>query len=135
MDFTQAIYREVRSPADLIAAQGIWATSPVPNYRVLKKFLLERKQTQVGEQLLQDGLANQPSLLDLTWVPIEYAIGKSLLNTLGEGQSYPSYRDLQKQKEAQSLFSEDRTFSNLQGECDLNALDDEVRILRNYFRQ
>lgn len=135
-DFTFALFDGVRTPSDLLTAQEIWSTAPVPDYMALREILKESKQQNVASQLVEDGLRiDRDRITDLSWIPIEYAVGKRLLDSYGKGTDMPEYRDLLQQHPSTLEQSGERIVSKLDSTCDIKSIEDEVETVRTYLNQ
>lgn len=135
-DFTFALFDGVRTPSDLLAAHEIWSMAPVPNYNELREILTESPQSNVENQLVKDGLRlDRNRITDLSWSPIEYAIGKKLLDSYGAGQNIPEYRDLLRKHPSTLATSGERVTSKLDSTCDLESIEVEVEAIRTYLDQ
>lgn len=127
-DFTYALYSGVRSPSDLLVAQQIWSTVPVPNYLALKDLVKEASQFRIAEQLIRDGLRlDRERSEDLSWIPIEYELGKKLLDSFGKGKGLPEFQALLRQNPDTLGAS-----AKLDATCDLESIHDEVERLQKY---
>lgn len=135
-DFTFALFDGVKTPSDLLAAQEIWSTAPAPNFIALREILEESKQPNIADQLVKDGLRDdRERITDLSWTPIEYSIGKKLLDSYGTGTNIPEYRELLRKHPSTLGQSGERIVSKLDSTCDLESIQGEVETVRTYLDQ
>ena len=126
---SKSLFSKVETPEDLIQAYSLWSTLPIPNYSALHKFLKDRDGEMFAHQLTSVGLDNSV-LSDIEWIPLEYAIGRSLLQSYRQDQKLPTYPEILELKSAQSLVDGDRLYSELQTSCDSSALRPLVDTLK-----
>lgn len=132
-DFTFALFDGVKTPSDLLAAQDVWSRAPVPNYIALRAIINESKYANIAEQLVQDGLrVDRERITDLSWSPIEYAVGKKLLDSYGARTNIPEYRELLLKSPSTLKENGERAVSKLDSSCDLESIEDEVAAVRSY---
>ena len=94
-----------------VEATGIVASLPIPDYGSISRFLLAQKGPidAFADQLMQDG-TKEPRSIDITWIPMEYAIGKLLLKKTQSPDPYPDIHGLYKAEfEAFNMFSPETT--------------------------
>jgi hypothetical protein len=130
--FTRALFSEVRTPSDLMDAYGIWGRAPIPDYGELRKFLVKFQRPHAAQQMAVAALKNPGPLMDIDWNGIEYAIAKSVLDTLGEGSGYPAYRDLLRERQAADALNASKVFEELEKTCDESSLIPYVRWLQDH---
>lgn len=132
-DFMVALFSGVKTPSDLLAAQEIWATTPVPDYIVLKKLIRDPANVKFAYQLIQDGLnSNKLKVTDLSWIPIEYVIGKKILDSHGLGSNIPSMEQIVKQSKGTLNETLEQTTEILDSTCDLTSLQKQVDKIHEY---
>lgn len=135
-DFTFALFEGVKRPSDLLAAQEVWSAAPIPNYLQLRYIIKEAKQYKIAEQLVQDGLrSDRERMENLSWIPIEYAIGKKLLKILGDNSSIPEYEDLLRTNINPLAETTERAVSELDSSCDLASVSNEVENIKKYLER
>jgi hypothetical protein len=135
-DFTFALFDGVRTPSDLLAAQEVWSTAPIPNYLPLQNIIKESQKYKIAEQLVHDGLrSDRERMEDLSWIPIEYATGKMLLKIFGKDSNVPSYQDLMRINQDPLGQATERAVSELDSSCDLASISDEVQNIRKYLKR
>lgn len=127
---SKSIFSQVRTPSDLVQAYEMWSTLPIPDYLALKGFLKERDGKIFVRQLMKSGLDKESLINDIEWFPLEYAVGKSLLDTMNPKNKLPTYRDILKRKNEQILVNADKLYSELQATCDISSLNPMVDLLR-----
>lgn len=134
-DFTSALFYEVNTPSDLLAAQEIWSRVPVPDYVSLRKLLEGSQQPNIAQQLVNDGLrVDRERMADMSWIPIEYSVGKKLLDSYGVGAKIPDYRDLLLKHPSALEENGDRMVTKLDSTCDLESIRGEVERVKSYFK-
>lgn len=132
-DFTFNLFDGVKTPSDLLSAHEIWSTAPIPDFLSLKKLLKDSKEVQITEKLLTNGLdSTYGRIQDLSWTPVEYAIGKSVLDSINKGNNYPSYKSLVAERPNPFQEASENAFRNLNSTCDLNSLQAQVTTVREY---
>lgn len=132
-DFTVALFSGVKTPADLLAAQEIWATTPVPDYIALKKLIKDPSNVTFAYQLTQDGLnSNKLKVTDLSWIPVEYVIGKKILDSHGLGSNLPNMEQIVKQSKGALNETLEQTTEILDSTCDLTSLQKQVNKIHEY---
>ncbi len=130
-DFTVALFSEVKTPSDLLAAQDIWMTTPIPDYIALKEIIDAPSNTMFANQLVQDGLNSERSkVTDLSWIPIEYLVGKKILDKHKFGANIPDM----KQITANEILNEtsNSVLETLSTTCDLNSLQKHLDKLQRH---
>lgn len=127
----KSIFSQVRTPSDLIQAYGIGSALAIPDYLSLKGFLKNRDGGMFAHQLLKDGLDDNSILIDIEWSPLEYVVGKLLADTFEPNNRLPSYREIMRKKNAQSLITANMLNSELESTCDISALYPMVDVIRN----
>ncbi len=127
----KSLFGQVRTSSDLIQAYGLWSTLAIPDLIALKNDLLNRGGKLFAHQLMKSGLGDDSMVADVEWFPLEYAIGKSLLNALEPNNAHPSYRQILKLKNEKSSVSAEQVHSELQSKCEASVLDPMVELLRS----
>lgn len=127
---SKSIFSRVRTPSDLLQAYGIWSTLPIPDYTALKGFLKERDAKTFALQLIKSGLDDESLISEIEWFPLDYAVGKSLLDALNPKNTLPTYRDILKRKNEQNLVSVDKLYFELKSMCDISSLNPMVDLLQ-----
>ena len=130
-DFTSALFRSVKTPADLMAVVSIWGQSPIAKYKDIENIIVENKFDNIGIQMVAKALKVENNYRDINWDLLEYAYGKSILDKLGKGSQYLKVKDLIKSKVD---FSSNLTgFTEMQKTCDINSLNEDVKKIHKYF--
>lgn len=127
---SKTIFSQVQTSSDLVQAYGMWSTLAIPDYLSLKKFLKKHHGKKFVHQLLKNGLDPESIINDIEWFPLEYAVGKSLLDSMEPENKLPPYREMLKQKNDQSLVNADKLYSELQSTCDVSVLYPMVDLMR-----
>lgn len=135
LNFTEALYKNVNSPSDLLAVEELWGRAPIPNFSVIKELLVETHQPDLAKQLLQDGLNDPAPIPDLQWLPIEYSTGKSILKDLRLGDEFPSFHDLRERHAKAAAVDNEVSAHVLDASCDLRSLENEVKKVQDHFRR
>lgn len=136
-DFTRQLFLNVQSPSDLLAASEIWSKLPIPNYLPLRDLWRKTGEWEFAEQMTMDGQRLKSldrSFSDLDWFPIEYSLGKIILDEAGEGANLPSYKELSREQAERSRISSDMMVAELEQYFDLNALQKEVEDLQRHLQ-
>lgn len=130
LNFIKALYKQIKTPEDMMAAYEIWTHTPIVNYHELGQFLKLHKIAIVAEQLLADGISERKIADDIDWLTIEYAIGKNVMNKLQPDNKYPDWKSTYQSKRKKYL--NELGHASLNGECNLNILNEHVQLLPNY---
>jgi len=128
----RAIYREVKSPADLIEAVALGSKIPIPKTSILKNFLVEYKLSDVATLMIRDAFDDLKVDGDLEWTALDYAVGRSALYAINPNRWYPEIGEVVSRKNSFRKESIE-AWNALQSKCTLNALSSEAeRIKRKY---
>ncbi len=100
--FTEIHHRLLMATANDIKAyfKGVelYSSLPFPSYKKLENLskLDEEAFVAMGKKMMEPALAHQGKYFELTWNPIEYAMGKHLIGKVspGEADKYPRYNEL-----------------------------------------
>lgn len=130
LNFTKILFKQIKTPEDLMAAYGVWEHTALVNYDELGQFLKKHKLGKVAEQLLADGLSEKKIAEDIDWLTIEYAIGKNVLNKISPENKYPDWKSTYQSKRTKYLS--ELGHASINGTCNLNVLNEHVQLLPNY---
>jgi tetratricopeptide (TPR) repeat protein len=131
LTISKSIFRHVRTPLDLLEANTMWSKLPIPNYIVLKNYLKAHSRKAFAYQLIGAGLDNNLVLNDIEWFALEYAIGKSLLNSIDPQNMLPTYNEVLNMKNNLNPLKIDQLYTKFQYTCDLSSLYPAVDLLQN----
>ncbi len=131
-DYSRTLFAQVQTSSDLIEAISNWAQAPIPDYVALKDMLIINEDTQFAHQLLAGGLTE--GKIDLDWIPVEYAIGRAVLEKTHSAAPYPSYRDLIGANRKKLQMFDGELMSNLiRSSCNVDSLAPLVSSMQSYF--
>ncbi|MCM2281899.1 MAG: tetratricopeptide repeat protein [Bdellovibrionaceae bacterium] len=122
-EVTTAIFERVKTEGDLVEAVAVWSRSPIPNYTVIREFVRGQMGAEkIGLMMMNDGLNPDRLVSDLDWFPIEYAIGKKILDDVGSKGRYPDHQSLLHIKAQRSPISLDQSWRALRENCNIRSL-------------
>lgn len=131
-NISKSIFSQVRTPSDLLAVYEVWSTLAVPNYIVLKNLLKGPDTKFFSYQLMSKGIDDKSAINEIEWLPIEYAVGKSLLDSVEPQNKLPTYREIVNRKNKLSEVNVERIFSQLNSSCDISSLVPMVHQLQSH---
>lgn len=136
--YTLAISRElwaqVRTPSDMMAAFGLIAVLPVPDYALLARFFGDKAEGNlIGRMLIQDAIRRTDPMVDLDYHQLEYAAGRKILQTRGEGSNLATPQALA-EKELAKNNSFARATMALEANCQISVLAPAVDYLKDHVK-
>lgn len=127
----RSLYRNANNPYELLLAQSIYSSFPVPDMIALKDFLQKNETTFFAEQMLVKGLDERNVLADVEWSALDYAIGRFILLRQRPEAIIPSLKEVLLKKSMQDKANDEFARSILKGVCDPVSLTSEFDWIKS----
>lgn len=129
-DIGAALFREVRSPSDMIAALNLLQHFPATDHSRLKKFLIEKKAYEFGHQMMAASLDPERTIEGVEFMALDYAFGAVVVRASPRGYDGPHFNDLLIEKSKTNFLSS--LEQALGDHCHMDVLNEMAGQMKSY---